>query len=341
MKSFWVDFIAQCSTITVKRATNFLKLYLGFILSRVFKKPVLLTYPAYFSIEPTTACNLKCPACPSGLRSFSRATGNLKMNTFDQSMKLLSEYSFSVTLYFQGEPFINPLFFDFVRKAKQHNLYTITSTNGHFLTEENCQHVIDSGLNRLIISVDGLVQETYSKYRLEGELSKVEQGIILLSNLKKKLKSKTPIIIGQFIAFGHNEHEVKVVEKTLKAWGVDQVQIKTAQIYDESQASTFLTKDPQLSRYNLNEDGALKLKNKMLNHCWRMWRACVITWDGAVVPCCFDKDASHKVGNINDVKDFKHLVLNKAYVNFRQLLLKSRQEIDICQNCTEGTKVFN
>ena len=77
----------------------------------------------------------------------------------------------------------------------------------------------------------------------------------------------------------------------------------------------------------------------MLDHCWRLWHTCVITWDGKVVPCCFDKDASHPMGSLAE-QDFDTIWKGTAYQQFRGALLRSRSEIDICQNCTEGTKVW-
>jgi radical SAM protein with 4Fe4S-binding SPASM domain len=246
----------------------------------------------------------------------------------------------AITLYFQGEPFINKQLFDFVQMARQKKLYTITSTNGHFLNENNCEQIIQSGLDKLIVSIDGLTQETYSKYRIEGDLDTVLKGMKRLAELKKKLGKKHPQIVAQFIVFKHNQHELKHAHQLLKFHGADRIQVKTAQIYHEAQAAALLPDDPSLSRYELGQDGKLKIRNKLLNHCWRMWSTCVITWDGHVVPCCFDKDASYKVGNINHTDDFRQIMHTPEYMAFRKSLLKSRKEIDICRNCSEGTKVF-
>ena len=70
-----------------------------------------------------------------------------------------------------------------------------------------------------------------------------------------------------------------------------------------------------------------------------MWQSCVITWDGQVIPCCFDKDASHSMGSVME-KSFKEIWFSKLYQNFRNALLHSRSEIEICKNCTEGLKVW-
>ena len=93
---------------TFTKVCNIGKLYSSFLLSRLFKTPINWGKPSSISIEPTTACNLGCPECPSGLKQFTRATGNLK---FDLNKKIIDELgahlSF-INFYFQGEPFINP-----------------------------------------------------------------------------------------------------------------------------------------------------------------------------------------------------------------------------------------
>ena len=95
-----------------------------------------------------------------------------------------------------------------------------------------------------------------------------------------------------------------------------------------------------ISRYKKNKQGDYEFKNALSNHCWRLWHATVITWDGLVVPCCFDKDAQHKMGDLKG-KPFKEIWQDKEYVHFRKQILQSRRNIDICANCSEGTKVWS
>jgi radical SAM protein with 4Fe4S-binding SPASM domain len=77
----------------------------------------------------------------------------------------------------------------------------------------------------------------------------------------------------------------------------------------------------------------------MANHCWRLWQDPVITWDGLVAPCCFDKDATHRLGDLK-ATSFKEIWRSPAYQSFRQQLWQGRKNIDICANCSEGTKVW-
>jgi radical SAM protein with 4Fe4S-binding SPASM domain len=75
------------------------------------------------------------------------------------------------------------------------------------------------------------------------------------------------------------------------------------------------------------------------NHCWKLWHANVITWDGIVVPCCFDKDATHQLGHLKN-KSFTEVWDSKEYHAFRKNLMTSRKSIDICANCSEGLSVW-
>ena len=87
------------------------------------------------------------------------------------------------------------------------------------------------------------------------------------------------------------------------------------------------------------KDGEYKLKNDFNNHCWRMWSSAVITVNGELVPCCFDKDAKHKIGDLK-TESFNNIWFSKLYNNFRNKILNGREEIDICKNCSEGSKVW-
>ncbi|MEI6508594.1 MAG: radical SAM/SPASM domain-containing protein [Bacteroidota bacterium] len=334
------DGINFLSKLNGKRILNAAKLLSSYYVSKVMKKPVHWGMPTIVEIEPTTSCNLRCPQCPSGLREFSRNTGMLDLPLYKKIIDEISPELVYVILYFQGEPFLNKSFLEFVKYAAQKNIYTATSSNAHYFTDEMAKATIESGLDRLIISIDGTSQETYSKYRVGGDIEKVIDGTKKLLKWKKELNRSTPHIIWQFIAFKHNEHQIPELKKLAKEIGVNELGIKTAQIYDYQTSDNFIPDNNNLSRYKKNADGTYQIKNKLLNHCWRMWRGSVITWDGLVVPCCFDKDATHRFGDVSK-QTFSEVWRSEQYNRFRQAVLKSRKEIDICTNCSEGTKVWN
>lgn len=320
------------------RIVNFLALYISYHLSRLLSRPIHWGKPLSISIEPTTSCNLRCPQCPSGLRSFTRDTGMLDQETNQRIIDELSPQLSYITYYFQGEPYLNPEFLDMVKYASSKNIYTTTSSNAHYFTPENCRKTIESGLGTLIISLDGITQESYAKYRIGGNLHKVLEGTRNMMTAKKQSGANHPYVIWQFIVFSHNEQELDDLKKLAAEYEVDELKIKTAQIYDFEKGHELMPSDEKYSRYVLDKNG-YRLRHNLMNHCWRMWQGCVFTWDGDAVPCCFDKDAKHKMGNILQQK-FSEIWKNNEYQAFRANLSMNRQKIDICTNCTEGTSVW-
>jgi len=325
--------------LSIYRVWNLVLLKKSYIISRFTKKAILWGKPFSLSIEPTTACNLGCPECPSGLKQFTRPTGKLDLDLHDKMLNQVSKSVFYINYYFQGEPFLHPQFLELIRQAKKHNIYTATSTNAHFIDRKKAEEIIDSGLDRLIISIDGLTQETYENYRVHGNLAKVIDATKLLVATKKEKGSSTPHLIFQFLAVKPNEHEIPAVFTLGNELGIDEVRIKTAQVYDYKNGNPLLPENEKYSRYKRQADGTYKLKYATGNHCWRMWSGSVLTWDGKVVPCCFDKDAQHILGSVA-TEDFNSIWKAKKYKAFRQAILTGRNQIDICQNCSEGAKVF-
>ncbi|KAA9356843.1 MULTISPECIES: SPASM domain-containing protein [Larkinella] len=327
------------SKVTPKRAWNALKVLSSYYESKWTGKAVHRGSPIAISFEPTTSCNLRCPECPSGLRSFTRPTGMLPADLFKQTIDEIADTLLYLTFYFQGEPYLHPDFLKLVGYASQKGIYTGTSTNAHYLTDANAKKTVESGLDRLIISIDGTTQETYQQYRVGGKLHKVIEGTKNIIKWKKELKSKTPHVIFQFLVVKPNEHQIGEVYQLAKELGVDEVGLKTAQIYDFEHGSDLMPTIDKYSRYEKTNDGTYAIKNALDGHCWKMWHSCVITWDGLVVPCCFDKDAHYRLGDLKE-QTFTQLWSSEPYRQFRQTLIQSRSGIEMCKNCTEGTQVW-
>jgi radical SAM protein with 4Fe4S-binding SPASM domain len=335
----FTDVINFLSKLNARKVHNAVAVVISFYIARFTRKPLQWGMPFNVSIEPTTNCNLHCPECPSGLKSFTRPTGNMENAFYKNAIEEIGDKLVYLYFYFQGEPYLNPHFPDMVKHASAKKIYTVTSTNAHFLTERKARETVESGLDRILISIDGATQQSYEQYRIGGNLEKVIEGTKNLVCAKKELGSKTPHIVFQFLVVKANQHEIEAVKKLAEEIGVDEVKFKTAQIYDFKQGSELIPTIDKYSRYQKQNDGTYRIKNELLNHCWKLWHSCVITWDGRVVPCCFDKDAKHQLGDLN-LTAFSKIWQGPQYRSFRAALLRSRSEIDICTNCSEGTKVW-
>lgn len=336
----WTDTINLASKLTIYKIWNGLKVLGSFYATSLFKKSIQWGYPVSISFEPTTSCNLRCPECPSGLRAFTRPIGMLEKNFFKETIDEIHRELIYLIFYFQGEPYLNPDFLEMVKYANKKGIYTATSTNAHYLNDEAAKKTIESGLDRLIISIDGTTQDIYKQYRVGGNLEKVIEGAKNIVKWKKELNSSTPFVFFQFLVVKHNEHQIEAVKQLAKEIGVDEVRFKTAQVYDyENDPNELIPSMDKYSRYKKTKEGNYVPKNKLANKCWKMQHANVITWDGLVVPCCFDKDAMHQLGNLKN-QSFKEIWKNEHYQQFRADLLKGRSKIDICANCSEGASVW-
>ncbi len=335
------------------KAINFLSVVTGYIVSRITRHPYHWGSPVALSIEPTNHCNLRCPECPSGTKELTRERGSMDMVLYQKILDEVSNSIYYLNLYFQGEPYMNPAFFEMVREARKKKIYVNASTNGHFLDPENARKTVLSGLSRIIISLDGTDQSSYSSYRIGGDFTRVTEGIRNLLKAREELGKRNPRIIIQFLVLRTNEHQIGEIKKLVKDLGADKLELKSAQLAVFKHGNTLMPTIEKYSRYRGTrgqEGKGIKaphlhittsphpmyaIRNKLPNHCFRMWSSCVITWDGRVAPCCFDKDVSFLTGSINGIS-FGEIWNNKEYDLLRQRILRERKTIDICRNCTEG-----
>lgn len=319
------------------RALNYLKLFLSYRISTITGKPMMWGSPAAIAIEPTNRCNLACPQCPSGSGKDNRPKSLLNEKLYEKALKEFARHAMYLTLYYQGEPFLHHHLTEMVQEAKKFNLYVATSTNGHFLDQINARKIVQSGLDKLIVSVDGTDQKTYEGYRKGGQLDRVIRGIKEVIKAKRESASKKPMLEVQFLVMGTNEHQTEEIKTLCRRLGVDSLELKSAQVYDYRKGSPFIPKNPKFARYK-KQNGQYSLQADWRNRCRRMWESCVITCTGEVLPCCFDKHVQHVMGNIANEK-LKEIWHNSRYDLFRKKLLKNRQSISMCRNCTEGLRV--
>lgn len=322
------------STLRFHRLINLVKIKTSYFLSSWGVLTHWDTKPLFLSIEPTNICNLKCPECPVGMRTEQVRQVQVDMGVVEKTLDELSKSLIHVILYFQGEPLMNRNFTDIVRYAHSKKLLTTSSTNAQLLTDSLAKEIVLSGLDRLIISIDGATQETYGAYRVGGKLDKALVAIEHLVKWKKELKSASPFIEVQFIVFKTNEHEMGAISELVKKYKADKLTFKTAQLYDFENGNPLLTSINKYARYELRSDGKYHIKSPLRNRCKRLWQGAVISSRGDVLPCCFDKDSKYVFGNVRKEPFSKAWHSEKAY-EFRKRMLENRKQFDICRNCSE------
>jgi len=367
--------------VSIIRIVNFSRLLSSYLFSILFHKEKHRGFPVFASIEPTNHCNLRCPECPTGQSGLTRASGSLEKEDFERIIDQMTPHLGYLTLYFQGEPYLYKDIFDLISYARSKRIYVWSSTNGHFLTDSNIMKTIESGLDKLVISLDGTDQQTYEKYRIGGSFEKVVAGIRNFVQLKREMGVRHPRLEIQFLVLKSNEHQLREIQKLGRSLGVDKTVLKTAQFYDFDKGNPLMPGEGKWSRYRRTGGQAEErttnqilhhcttaserhgtttprhhgtmaqrhyntshqspvtnhyyaIKNPQRNRCFRMWAGCVITWDGKVVPCCYDKDADHCMGDLNE-HSFDEIWKGEKYRRFRQTILRNRKSVDICRNCSQ------
>ena len=290
------------------------------------------TRPESLSVEPASVCNLRCPECTLGGGRLQRPGQLMDMETFGNALQPLAPWLVNCQFFLQGEPTLNPNLCQMIASAHRHRIFTTVSTNGQTLTTEQCNDLVASGLDRLIISVDGTTQKVYEQYRVGGSLQAAIEGIGNMVAARKSQNRHNPLIEVQFIVFRHNEHQISQIKQLARQWGADRVVLKTAQIETVANAAEMLPKNPKYSRYRLNADGTISTKRQFSANCFRLRSTMVVASNGDVPLCCYDKNCQHPLGNINQTNAIA--IWRSPEANHqRQQVWCTPKGLNICQNC--------
>lgn len=325
--------------LTKSRCINALRCYVGYALDRIgsvlFLSPFTFHHsPLFVSVEPAAACQLRCPECPVGMRGQATDSTHKALMSEAVWQRTLSEvapYAHTLQFYFQGEPLLNSALPQMIAEAHAQGLYTIVSTNAQAMTPELAEALVSSGLSRIIVSMDGLSDQSYGAYRIGGSLSQTKAAIRYLREAKTKFQIsnlKFQIEL-QCLRLRTNEHEWEEMRRTYRLLGADRLTLKTAQLYDYANGHPLMPSNERYSRYQKGTDG-LYHRKPISRGCFRVWSGCVITTTGEVLPCCYDKAHAHAYGNIMNAP-MRELFNSAEAERFRRSALN--HQVDICQEC--------
>lgn len=303
--------------------------------------PKIIGYPTYLVFETTNICNLRCPLCPTGQGLEGRLKGKLSFANFKKIIDEMGVYLYSLRLENWGEPLLNDELFDMITYAKSRRINVSFNTNFTLFNEERARRMILSGLDSVKISLDGATEDSYAKYRVGGDFSKVVENIKLLTGIRDKLKKKNPFIEIQFIVMKHNENEIMQMQKLCSELKVDGLFIERLrpgmreELFDSSGRSIEKFKDwlPADSRHSIFNYGT-KSRKFSPKICYYLWTSIIVNWDGIVTPCCSIYDECHNFGNIF-IDGFRKIWNNPKYISSRKLMGRriKDDEATVCMNC--------
>ncbi len=222
------------------------------------------------TIEPTNHCNLKCPLCPTGVGDTSVEYGLFKLDKYKKVVDVFSKWAQTVQLFSWGEPILNKSFPEMIRYASQrpHKIRSVTSVNLNATNDEQIKGLLTSNLDALHVSIDGITQEVYEKYRVGGNLETVFNNLKKLLVAKELYKSNTKII-WDFIVMKQNEHQVVAAKKMAQDFGVKiNIDCVRTNLKDDylnpvnemiNKYSEWLPNNPQYNSYDMDTKTRKKL----------------------------------------------------------------------------------
>lgn len=291
-----------------------------------------LAYPFMLQIEPTNACNLSCPLCPVGRNELGRPTEHMSLATFQGIVDDMSDYLQFLLLWDWGEPFMNPQLPDMVAYATARDIRTMTSTNAHFLEDEDyLRRLFDAGLSTLIVAVDSLHDESYQTYRQHGSLSLAIRGLEKTMAVKRELGAKTLINL-RMVVMKHNQHEVEAMRNLARQLGVDWFNVKTLNpsCGSTDMDATLVPDHPRYQRFVYDRKTGQRIRQEA--PCLRPLELANIFSNGDVVPCCYDFDSTMKVGNVKE-RPFTEIWNSDEMRSMRWRILSERDSFPKCQAC--------
>ncbi|MBI5634035.1 MAG: SPASM domain-containing protein [Nitrospirae bacterium] len=314
----------------------------------------LLSYPYILILDPSNICNLQCPLCPSWQDTTSRPKGKMDIHLFRKIMAEAGPYIITVNLCNWGEPFLNPDLSEMIAVAKRYSIVTGLSTNLNYLPDDAAEQVMDAGIDIIVISLDGITQETYSKYRQGGELQKVLANIEKLNYFKRRSGNKTTLA-WQFLVNKYNEKELE---------GAEALAVKMGMHFLPSAMRSSMGKELILPLYERVQEmkdwfpenrtyrkypSDIRPETKTSQQtCKWLWNSMVINWDGSVAPCCgiFEEkwdftNLSQKAATFHQAWNSPHYRLARKLVSaylkksdkLPKLIHNAEAEGLICRNC--------
>jgi MoaA/NifB/PqqE/SkfB family radical SAM enzyme len=308
--------------------------------SSVYFKPAKpWGFPTIMQVEVSSRCNLSCPMCPVSI-GLDRPAGLMDLGLFQKVIDELGDHLFVLLFWDWGEPFLNPHAYQMIRYAQSRDIRVISSTNGHlFATGHHATHVVESGLDALVFSVDGITQETYQQYRAGGRLDQVLEGIARVVAAKRRMASRTPLINLRFIVMEHNEQEVRHLKGFASALGVDLLSIRKYHMshsggLDHDKA---LKLSPKQSKYQLPplDPATRKPIRAAQNPCRNLWNCATIHWDGTVCSCFMDFAGKRPLGSLRS-QSFGEIWHGHDYLRLRAQFRERWQELTPCGHCSNG-----
>jgi MoaA/NifB/PqqE/SkfB family radical SAM enzyme len=325
--------------VSVRKAVNFARCGIHAYAGNL----VPAGYPPVCAIDPCASCNLRCMSeepylvCPAG----NAPPTPLKCMDFGNYTRLVDEvadYTLALFLYVVGEPFMNPDLCEMIEYAHRKRVYTVVSTNGHFISSAaKAERLVRSRLDDLIVTISGITQDTYSQYHRGGQIEIVLRSIANVLSARRTLRARNPRVIVRYLEFAHNIGEKNAARARLKEIGVDAFSSRRARTQFQTENIPMVGSDaiPDCQRRVVNPQPRQKSGRR---RCLWPWFIGVVNWDGAVAPCTqypwvSEGETCCHLGSVFAEGSFKQVWQGEKLQEFRRCLLSKEDLPEVCRDC--------
>jgi radical SAM protein with 4Fe4S-binding SPASM domain len=308
--------------------------FFNFILNKLetkLKKVRLSSMPINITIGVSEICNLNCPGCPTGAKiGGSTERKLLSFEQFKYIFDQVKKYVLNINLFFLGESFLNKEIFLMIGYATANRCGVTIHSNFNIFNEEMAEKAIKNKLTHISLSIDGVTQEVYEKYRKGGNLANVFKNIEILVKKKRDMKSLLPFLTWQFLYFPHNVHEIGLARQKAKELGVNSFESFPGNLDN-------IGKFGILKNYNLFNG---KLDIITANFCNDLWGSLLVHSDGSVVPCCHGFRKKDVFDNVFE-KSLKEIRNNNDFMSLRKMIRTGRIGESVRYPCAECRVINN
>jgi radical SAM protein with 4Fe4S-binding SPASM domain len=271
----------------LRRARNLLNKRVVQLQNEFLRNQRVLGQPFQLTLEPGNVCNLRCPLCPTPTRETRLPKGLLKL---DDARRILAQFPYTVQLVLSnwGEPFLNKEIFAIIALAKERDIHVHVESNLTLFDEGKARALVASGLDVLVVALDGASQETYERYRVGGRFADVLANVRTLRRVQDELDDHRTELRWKFVVNKHNEHELESARQLARELGLT------------FQAVTIWTppdrRDEWLPSAALHTDGRNVRGGPP--RCHHLWQAVAVNFNGDVFPCCSEFSPQDKLVNV-------------------------------------------
>ena len=287
--------------------------------------------PVVVDLEPTNACNFRCPHCQVTHADWTKH--NLSIDDFNTFLPQFAK-ALRFKLQGMGEPFLNKKLMEMIGSACRQGFWVEVISNASLFHLRDLEELKEHRNFELTVSVDGATKGVFEQVRVGSDFEQISANI-----------KNSPVPIATWMVLTtENQHELEQMPAMLESWGVRKFGVQTVVIDYGKEELDHLTVDkrsdkqmrtPDVKRMFQNKDIALTVADRLYDEktiCPWPWQGIFVDSYGNVVPCCRIGDASMmNMGNLND-KPLTEIWNSEEYQEFR------RQHRDyrfpkICQAC--------